>query len=78
MMKSMRLKEAEMYDMKLVSPTTIEKVLKEKPKCWTRIKPLITQSDGPMSVAPASDKRSAIIFVPVEEEMGDHRFDDLI
>ena len=78
MMKSMRLKEAEMYDMKLVSPTTIEKVLKEKPKCWTRIKPLITQSDGPMSVAPASDKRSAIIFVPVEEDMGDHRFEDLL
>lgn len=66
-LKGMRLKselkldEDPIYTYKLVSPTAIEKLLKEaSPKRWNRLQPLITQSDGKPSVAPVSDKRPAI------------------
>lgn len=67
--KSMRLKVDEMYDLKLISPTTAEKVLKESPKRWTRVLPFIVQKEGGPSVAPASDKRPAL---SMEVEMEDH------
>lgn len=67
-LKSMRLKQEEMYDMKLISPTTAEKVLKESPKRWARLAPLITQSEGKPSVAPESDKRPALVIAPVEDD----------
>jgi Protein of unknown function (DUF2800) len=70
-MKSMRLKVDEMYDMKLISPTSAEKVLKSKPKCWTRIKDQITQTRGGPSVAPESDKRPAMVITDVGDEMED-------
>lgn len=59
-LKSMRLKVDEMYDLKLISPTKAEAVLKEKPKCWKRIEPLITRSEGNLTVAQNSDKRPAV------------------
>lgn len=77
-LKSMRLKEREMYDMKLISPTTAEKVLKDTPKRWTRISEQITQSEGPISVAPASDKRPAITIKPVADEMTNLKYEDLL
>lgn len=58
-MKSMRLKHDQMYDYKLISPTTAEKVLKEKPRSWTRLKKLIVQPGGKDTVAPISDPRPA-------------------
>jgi len=64
LMKSMRLKVDEMYDFKLISPTKAEKVLKDNPKKWTRINSLIGQSEGKASVAPASDKREALVLNP--------------
>lgn len=67
--KSMRLKVEEMYDLKLISPTTAEKVLKDSPKRWSRVLPLIVQKEGGPSVAPASDKRPAL---SMEVEMEDH------
>lgn len=67
-MKSMRLKREEMYEEKLISPTSAEKILKASPKRWNRIAPLITQSDGKPSVAPVSDKRPALEVKPVEAE----------
>lgn len=76
-MKSMRLKQEEMYDFKLISPTSAEKVLKESPKRWKRISDLITQSDGKPSVAPASDKRPAIVVKPTEDDFATHA-EDLI
>jgi hypothetical protein len=66
-LKSMRLKVEEMYDMKVISPTSAEKIFGEKGsapsvKRWNKLQALITQSDGKPSVAPASDKRP--VFVP--------------
>jgi hypothetical protein len=57
-----------MYDMKLISPTTAEKVLKATPKRWPKVLPLITQGDGKPSVAPLSDARPALEVKPVESE----------
>lgn len=68
LMKSMRLKKDEMYDLKLISPTTAEKILKDSPKRWKKVQPLITRSDGKPSVAPVSDKRAALEIKPVESE----------
>lgn len=66
-MKSMRLKVDQMYNFKLISPTqTAELLQKEKPKCWKRVEPFITQSEGGLSVAPLSDKRPAVV-IQVEE-----------
>lgn len=58
--KSMRLKVDQMYDLKLISPTSAEKLLKDTPKRWSRVANLITQAEGAPSVAPISDKRPAI------------------
>lgn len=85
-LKAMRLKVAEMYDFKLISPTTAEKVLKEaNPRKWNKLQPLIGRSDGKPSVAPASDKRPALNLaiaeqfeeLPVEEPVIDN-FEDLV
>ena len=63
-MKSMRLKVEEMYDMKLISPTTAEKLLKDQPKRWARLQDQITQAEGGLSVAAKSDKRPAVQVEP--------------
>lgn len=59
LLKSFRLKKDQMYDYKLITPTSAEKVLKEKPKHWGRLLEVITQPKGKVSVAPESDKRPA-------------------
>ncbi|WP_343684029.1 DUF2800 domain-containing protein [Asticcacaulis sp.] len=59
-MKSMRLKQDEMYDFSLISVTTAEKRLKDSPKRWARLSNLVTQKDGAPTLAPASDKRPAL------------------
>lgn len=71
-MKSMRLKQDEMYSMKLISPPQAEKLLKDTPKRWNRLTDQIIQEEGGPSVAPISDKRPALeirkeSFDPVEE-----------
>lgn len=68
LMKSMRLKKEEMYDFKLISPTSAEKILKKTPKRWARIAPFIEQRDGNPSVAPLSDKRPALELKPIDSE----------
>jgi hypothetical protein len=60
-MKSMRLKLDEMYDRTVISPTSAEKLLKERPRLWTKLQPLITRSEGKITVAPITDKRPAYI-----------------
>lgn len=73
LLKSMRLKVEEMYDLTLISPTTAEKLTKESvigPKQWVKVQSLITQPEGKPSVAPESDKRPAIVpdaFEPVSQ-----------
>lgn len=88
-LKAMRLKVDQMYDFKLISPTTAEKVLKEaNPRKWNKLQPLIGRSDGKPSVAPASDKRPALNLAIAEqfEELpaevkqlaAEDNFDDLV
>ena len=88
-LKAMRLKVDQMYDFKLISPTTAEKVLKEaNPRKWNKLQPLIGRSDGKPSVAPASDKRPALnlaiaeqfeeLPTEVEQLAAEDNFDDLV
>lgn len=71
-LKSFRLKQDEMYDHTLISPTTAEKLLAEaSPKRWAKLLPLIGRSEGKPSVAPASDKRPALVLTPTADEFDD-------
>ena len=68
--KAMRLKESEMYDFKLVSPTTADKLSKDGtigPKQWIKVQQMITQKDGAPSVAPESDKRPALAGIDFQQ-----------
>lgn len=68
-MKSMRLKQDEMYDMSIISPTAAEKLLaKDSPRRWTKLQSYITRSEGKPSVAPLSDKRPALEMKPVADD----------
>lgn len=62
-LKGMRLKIEQMYDLKLISPTAAEKLAKAGdlgPRQWAKLQKEIGQSAGKPSVAPESDKRPAI------------------
>jgi hypothetical protein len=59
-LKAARLKREEMYDIKLISPTTAEKLLKDRPATWEKLDAFVTRPDGKASVAPATDKRPAM------------------
>jgi hypothetical protein len=72
--ETFRLKTEEMYDLKLISPTSAEKLQKAKvigPRQWAKVNGLITRSEGKPHVAPASDPRPAIEVKPVVEEFSD-------
>jgi hypothetical protein len=78
--KSMRLKESEMYDFKLISPASAEKLAKAKvigPRQWPKVQELITQSDGKAHVAPASDSRPALVVTPVVDDFTDVTAEEL-
>jgi len=71
MMKSMRLKQDVMYDWTLISPTTAEKLYADGiigKKQWPKLQALITRSEGGLSVAPAADKRPAVVITPVADD----------
>lgn len=70
LLKTFRLKQEEMYDFKLISPTTAEKLAKAETigkRQWPKLQALITQSEGKAHVAPASDPRPAIQVQPIAE-----------
>ena len=69
--KSFRMRQDEMYDLSLISPTKAEKVFKQNPKRWAKVKDLITQSSGKPSVAPVTDKRQAIAVQSVADDFSD-------
>ena len=69
--KSFRLRQDEMYDFSLISPTKAEKLFKENPKRWAKVKDLITQNSGKPSVASANDKRQAIAVQSVADDFRD-------
>jgi hypothetical protein len=71
LLKGMRLKHEQMYDYKLISPTTAEKLAKAEaigPRQWPKVVALITQANGKPSVVPESDKRPALVVKPVADE----------
>jgi hypothetical protein len=75
-LKKMRLKVEEMYQLKVISPTTAEKHTKAKgedkpllgPRQWQTLQGLITQSPGSPSVAPADDPRPALTVTPPADD----------
>lgn len=76
--KQFRLTIEEAYNLKLISPTQAEKVLKESPKRWAKVQALIAQSTGKPSVAPASDKRPALVVTPTADDFGDITNEELV
>ena len=69
--KSLRLKQEQMYEQKLISPTAAERLLKSTPKRWARVQEHVTQSDGKASVAPATDRRPALVVQSVADDFRD-------
>lgn len=75
-----RLPVEKAYDLKLISPTSAEKLAKAGeigPRQWAKVIPLIVQRDGSPSVAPMSDNRPAITVQPVAEAF-DSQAGDLV
>lgn len=69
-LKGMRLKVEDMYDLKLISPTNAEKLQKAGtigPRQWTKVQDLIVRPDGKPTVAPESDKRPALEVNPLND-----------
>lgn len=80
-LKGMRLKVEEMYDLKLISPTTAEKLHKAGtigPRQWPRLQDHIEQRDGKPSVAPESDKRPALNMAAAADDFADETGDPLV
>ena len=68
MKKSFRMRDDDMYEQVLISPTAAEKLLKVTPKRWARVQDLIQRGEGKPSVAPATDKRPALAIASVADE----------
>ena len=69
-LKNMRLKVEEMYDLKLISPTNAEKLQKAGvigPRQWTKVQDLIVRPEGKPTVAHESDKRPALDINPLND-----------
>jgi Protein of unknown function (DUF2800) len=80
-LKTMRVKHDQMYDYSVISPTSAEKLAKAEvigPRQWPKLQALITQADGKPSVAPASDKRPAIVVTPTADEFEDMSAEGLV
>ena len=59
-LKKMRVKNEDMYNFKLLSPTQMEKYFKPSPTRWNKLTGLIDRRPPVPSVVPAGDKRPAI------------------
>jgi hypothetical protein len=73
-LKAMRIKHDQMYDYSVISPTSAEKLAKAEvlgERQWSRLQSLITQSEGKPSVAPASDKRPALVVTAAADDFAD-------
>jgi hypothetical protein len=61
-LKKLRLKTDEIWERKLVTPTSLEKLLKkDKPKVWEKMQEHIVRAAGKTSVAPSTDPRPALV-----------------
>lgn len=70
-LKGMRLKIEEMYDLKLISPTTAEKLSKAGtigPRQWKKVQEMIVQPEGKPSVAPDTDPRPPLALHTASED----------
>lgn len=79
-LKAMRVKLEDMYDFKLISPTSAEKLHKAGtigPRQWPKLQSLITQNEGKPHVAPESDSRPALVVTPVVDDFTDVTAEDL-
>lgn len=66
---SFRLRHEEMYDYKLISPTTAEKLLaKASPRRWKKLINFITQKEGQPSMAEIGDKREPLALTKPEDD----------
>lgn len=77
--KTFRLKKEEMYDFTLISPTSAEKLAADGligKKQWPKAQALMVRSEGKPSVAPASDKRPAIVLTAVADDFETHWEDE--
>lgn len=75
--KKMRLKDAEMFSMTLISPTQAEtKFKKTKPRQWELLAEHIDQPEGSPTIAPESDKRPALVMKSTADEFDDLGADD--
>jgi Protein of unknown function (DUF2800) len=71
MLKTFRLKQEEMYEFSLISPTTADKLAKAGTigeRQWPKLQTLIAQSEGKLHVALVSDKREAVQVKPLDDE----------
>lgn len=81
LLKTMKLRVDEMYDLSLISPTSAEELATEKvlgPRQWKKLQEHITRSEGRPSVAPESDKRAALPVSAVTDEFDDESVSDLL
>lgn len=81
LLKKMRVQHDKMYDYKLISPTTAEKLAKSDvigPRQWPKVEAMITQSPGKPSVAPESDKRPALEIAPTADAFDDVSANELV
>lgn len=69
-----RLKTEQVYDLKLISPTSAEKLQKAGeigPRQWPKVLKLVHQPEGKPSVAPESGKRPALVMSAVASDFED-------
>lgn len=69
LMKRLKMTRDQMYDLKVISPTTAEKVLKIATRKWEMVSRLIKRADGKPSVAPATDKRPEMVVSNARAEL---------
>lgn len=73
MLKAMRLKVEQRYELKLISPTKAEALVGKAigDRQWVKLQAMITQPPGKPSVAPESDKRPALTLAASASEFDD-------
>lgn len=67
-LKAMRLKQEEMYNFKVISPTDAEKRFADTPRRWKKLEQFITRHPGRPHVAPSSDRRPALSITPASSD----------
>jgi hypothetical protein len=70
-MRSARLKQDEMFSSKLISPTQAEQLLKDKPKVWTKLTALITQSEGQPAITHEGSGKARLNLAASLDDFGD-------